>query len=339
MPKARRESPHLRLGKRKDSGAPPLAVLVTGATSALGRLLVRTLYYHPEIRYIVGLGIEPKPYYFDQFDSQKFHYFRVDLTHLRELRNLFYGDFIKDLRLDAVVHLAFRNRPNDPRSEEAHRLNIQGTQNILSFALEHETIRKFIFRSSHIVYRVDPMNPVFLDEDSELNFSVKADRWVKDRVDADLFVRSKMDQEKLNIVVLRFSNLVGEQFHSQFNELLNLNLALLPMGFDPMINLLHPRDAVHALVLALLKREVRGVFNVPGRDTAPLSVFIRANRTPSLRLPGPLIRVVNRIQRSLGMTEYNFEVHGDRLYYPCLLEGKRIKEALGYEPLNHVELG
>jgi len=328
-----------KVSRKAEESPPPLAVIVTGATSALGRLLVRTLYYHPEIRFIVGLGIEPKPYYFDQFDSRKFHYFRTDLTHLRELRNLFYGDFIKDLRPDAVVHLAFRNRPNDPRAEEAHRLNIQGTQNILAFALEVESIRKFIFRSSHIVYRVDPLNPVFLDEDSELNFSVKADRWVKDRVDADLYVRSKMDQKKLNIVVLRFSNLIGENFHSQLNELLNLKLAFLPMGFDPMVNLLHPRDAVHAIVLALLKREVRGVFNVPGRDTAPLSVFLRANKSRYITLPGPLIGMLNRFQRKLGITEYNYDVHGDRLYYPCLLDGQRIRTVLGYEPLNHVELG
>jgi UDP-glucose 4-epimerase len=325
--------------KEKEPVHPPLAVLVTGATSTLGRLFCRQLYYDPAIRYVVGIGVEPKPYYFDQFDRKKFHYMRVDITHLRELRNLFYGDFIRDLKLDAVVHLAFRNRPNEPDPEQAHRLNIQGTQNVLNFSLEIETITKFVFRSSHIVYRADPLNPVYLDEDSELNFSVKADRWVKDRVDADLFVRSKMDHPRVKIVVLRLSNLIGEGIHSQLQELLRLRLAFLPMGFDPMVNLLHPRDAVRALQLALHNRDVRGVFNVVGRDTAPLSVFVSLNRVPSLRLPGPLIRIVNRIQRSLGVTDYNYDVHGDRLHFSCLLDGRRYKEAVGYEPINHIELG
>lgn len=317
----------------------PLAVLVTGATSGLGRVLVRYLYYDEGIRYVIALGMEPKPYFFDQYDPGRFHYARVDITRGRELKNLFYSDLVKDLGIDAIVHAAIRNRQDERRPEAAHRLNVQGTRNMLEFALETETIRKFVFSSSHIVYRADAMNPVYLDEEADLNFDLDANRWTKDRVDADLMVRSKMEDPRLKIVVLRFSNIYGRGIHRFMYSWLNSQIALHPMGFDPMVNLLHPRDAVRAIQLSLANRDVQGVFNIVGRETGPLSKIAAMNGTRTLGLPGPLVSLANRGQRLAKATQFNFEVSPSRLYYACLLDGSRARRVLGYEPLNHVELG
>lgn len=320
--------------------APGKAVLVTGATSGLGRQLVRHLYYDPGVRYVLGLGIEARPYFFDQYDASKFHYARVDITRSREMKNLFYSDLFKDLSFDAIAHLAIRNRPVERDPQAAHRLNLQGTRNVLQFGLETESVRRFIFSSSHIVYRADPLNPVYLDEEAELNFDIAANRWIKDRVDADLLCRTRMEDDRLDIVVLRFSNIVGRNIHRYMDSYLNSPLALHPMGFDPMVNLLHPRDAVRAIQLALEKEGVQGVFNVPGKETGPLSKIARINGTRQVGVPGAgVIKVLNRLQRAVRMTDFYAEVDINRLYHSCLIDGSRARDVLGYEPRNHVELG
>lgn len=318
----------------------PLAVLVAGATSGLGRVLCRYLYYDEDVRYILALGREPKPYFFDQYDPAKFHYARVDITRGRELKNLFYSDLVKDVGIDAIVHMAIRNRVIERSPEAAHRLNVQGTRNMLEFGLETESIRKFVFASSHIVYRADPMNPVFLDEEADLNFDLGIARWTKDRVDADLMCRSKMDDPRLKIVVLRFSNIYGRGIHRFLYSWLNSPIAPYPLGFDPMINLLHPRDAVRAIQLSLAKREISGVFNVVGKETGPLSAIARANGTRTLGLPGSAaLRLFNRAQRLVGASQFYYEADPSRLQFSCMLDGRKAKRVLGYEPLNHVELG
>ena len=318
----------------------PLAVLVTGPGTAIGRALVRYLYYDPAIRYIWAIGLEPRPYFFDQYDPGRFRYSRVDITRLRELKNLFYSSEFKDIEFDAVCHLAIRNRPDEKRPEMAHKLNVQGTRNILDFSLEAPTIREFIFRSSHAVYRADPMNPVFLDEQADLNFAPDADRWVRDRVDAELLCRAKMDDPRLKIVVLRFSNLVGRGVHQYMNAYINSPVPLRPAGFNPMVNLLHVRDAVRAIELALARQDVAGVFNIVGKETGPLSEICRLNGHPARSVPaGLMLRALYRIQRRLRMTDFYYEADPNRLIYPILMDGRRAKDVLGYEPQTHVELG
>lgn len=318
----------------------PLAVLVTGPNSALGRALVRYLYYDEQIRFVLAVGVEPRPYLFDEFDAKRFHYSRTDITRERDLKNLFYGDLFKDVSIDAIVHLALRNRPDERDPERAHRLNLHGTRNMLDLATESDSVHKFIFRSSHAVYRADPMNPVYLDEEADLNFDTDASRWARDRVDMDLMCRTRIDDPRLNVVVLRFSNIVGRGLHQYMNMYLSSRLPMHPMGFDPMVNLLHPRDAVRAIQLALAKRDLRGVFNIPGKETGPLSVLARINGHKSIGLPGGrLLRAAWRLQRALRMTDFYYEVDPNRLLYPILMDGTRARLVLGYEPLNHVELG
>jgi len=326
-----------RASGRRDK---PLAVLITGATSGLGRELVKHMYYDQGIRMIIAVARDAKPYFFEQYDSARFHYVRADITRTRELKNLFFSDVFKDARVDAVVHMAIRNRPEELRSQGAHRLNITGTRNILEFALDTESIRTFVFHSSHIVYRADPLNPVYVDEEAELNFDIDATRWIKDRVDADLLCRSKMEDPRLNIIVLRFANLIGRGMRRYFNSFLHSRVAFHPAGFDPMVNLLHPRDAIRAVRLALAQRELKGVFNIPGKETGPLSAICRINGTSAMGLPAPsAVRLAHRLQRLVGATQFNVDVDMRRLYYPCLLDGTRAKTELGYEPTTHVELG
>lgn len=314
------------------------AILITGATSALGQQLVKQLYFDKGVGFVLATAMAPMPYYFEQYSPQRFAYTRMNLTKGREVSNLFYSDLFLDNEIDTVIHLAFNARPNDRNPVASHKLNIDATRMLLDYSEKNDKITKFIFRSSHQVYRLSPGNSVYLDEDSDLNFETTANQWIKDRVDADMLCRAKMGANNLDVIVLRFSNLMGMNVNSQLHWLLNSTVANVPQGFNPMINLLHVKDAVRSFQLAVHKK-ISGVFNIVGRDTAPLSRIIELNGTRVIPVPGPFLRSINKLKRTIGATNYHMGVHGDRLRFSCLLDPQRAKKRLGYEPVNHVELG
>lgn len=312
-------------------------VLITGVTGTLGRQLAQNLYFDKSIGFILGIAKDDRPYYFDEYDPKKFVYSQVDITKYRELNNLFFSEMFKEANISTVIHLAFQNRPSQ-HGEKSHELNVLGTKNILDKCIETPGITKFIFKSSGIVYRVLPHGDVLLDEESDLNFDAEADQWVKDRVDADMLCRSKMDNRKVDIVVLRFSNIVGRNIHSQLNEYLQSQVAVRVAGFDPMINLIDVKDVIAAIRLAI-DRKVHGVYNIIGKDTAPLSVFARQAGARLVALPEPLVLPFNILQRKLGVTTYDYKVDRLRLKFSALLDGSKAERELGYVPRYHVDFG
>lgn len=314
------------------------AVLVTGATSSLGRQLVQQLYHDKGVSFVMASSLEKMPYFFEDLDRSRFAYVQANLTKSREMNNLFYGDAFQDHGIDTVVHLAFKNKAEDRYSRESHRLNIDVTRALLDMCEQTDSVHKFIFRSSHQVYRLTSQNSVYMHEDSDLNFEAGANQWIRDRVDADMLCHSRMGSQKLKVVVLRLSNIMGMNVKSQLYWFLHGAMANTPMGYDPMINLLHTKDAVRAFQLAIHK-DVAGVYNVIGKDTAPLSVVARLNHTRRLPLPEPVLGPLNRLQRLIQATNYHYGVHGERLKFAALMDGRRAQKVLGYTPINRVDLG
>ena len=321
MPKARKHS-----------------VLITGASGSLGRQLVAQLYFDKGVDFVMATGPEPKPHYFQEYSPKAFKYTQVNLRKSRQVRNLFNGDLFQEKKIDTVIHLAFKARVNDRNPQSSHSLNIDATRELLELSQKSDTVNKFIFRSSHQVYRLTSMNSVFVNEDSDLNFETSANQWIRDRVDADMLCRASMGSENLNVIVLRLSNLMGMNVKSQLYSLLQGAIAHTPMGYNPMVNLLHTKDAVRAFQLALHK-DISGVFNINGRDTAPLSLIAELNESRHLPLPEPILPLINKLQRYIRATNYHFGIHGERLKYAALMDGKRAEKALHYTPLHHVELG
>jgi len=312
-------------------------VLITGVTSTLGRQLARLLYYDKRVGYILGVSKDDRPFYFDDFSHSRFQYMQVDLTKPRQLNNLFYSNIFKDYNINSVIHMAFLNKPTDV-GEKSHELNVVGTKMLIDKCLETKQIKKFIFKSSYVVYKVKAHNPVLLDEETELNFDKDAPQWLRDRVDAELICRTKMDNPDMGITVLRFSNIIGRNIHSRMNAYFNSKIAYTIAGFDPNVNLIHPRDALYAIQLVLHK-DVKGVYNISGRDTAPLHVFLELNRVKRKAVLEPLIKTIYDFKKKIGSTEFDFESGRDNLKFPVLMDNQKAEKTFGYYPKHHVEFG
>jgi len=310
-------------------------VLITGVTGTLGSRLAEALYYDKNIGIVFGAALGSKPYYFNQFDTKRFVYKNLNILRSRDLTNLFLSSDFKEANVDTVVHLAFFNRVSRGKGKDSHDLNVAGTLNLLDKCIESGTVKKFIFKSSDVVYKIRPHNPIYLDENADLNFDPKVDPWIKDRVDSDMICQSKMDARGVNIVILRFSNIIGRMVSSQLNAYFDSPLVFRAMGFNPLINLIHMEDVV-ASIQAAIHKNVKGIFNIAGADTAPISTFAEINRSRMHSLPTPLLGPVNTVMRTLGLTKYYYSVDADRLRYSVLLDTRKAEKLLGFKPRSHV---
>jgi UDP-glucose 4-epimerase len=316
----------------------PLRVLITGVTRTIGRQLADELYYDGRVEHIVGTALGPeRPYYFRNFDDERFSYQHLDLNRFRSLSDFFNSRMFRDLGVNTVVHLAFKGDPHG-YGGRSHQLNIDGTKHFLSHCLQCPSITQFVFLSSASVYRIGPTANVVLCEEDDLNFDADAHPIIRDSVAAELLCRSEADHERCNIVVLRPSGVVGRNVTSELNLLFESAVCFLPLGYDPMINPIHTLDIVRALKEALLQ-DVRGVFNVSGPDAGPLSAFLRMTRGKVRRAPASALGPLYRMARKLGLSRFDYDVHPSRLRYPLVLDATRAHRELGFLPRHHIKFG
>lgn len=302
-------------------------VLVTGATTPLGRRLVHELLRHGE-GHVLAVGVEDGPGGLPA-PSRRFRYVQVNLTRSRSLRDLLFGP-TRDAGVTTVVHTA-QHRDPLAHGRAAHRLDVEVTRELLHLAERHPTIRRFVYRSFGEVYRVDPHRPTLLSEDHPLDLSARAPAWVRHRIEADLLACARMGMVKLSIAVLRCAEVLAPESGSQLWDYLGSRVCLQPLGYDPMLNVLSLDDAARALRLAALS-DVQGLFNVPGADTLPLSRLIALARRVGVPVPGPLLAPLYGLRRVTVGGRFRWDMNAARFHFSAVLDGARAARELGYVP-------
>lgn len=303
-------------------------VLVTGATAPVGAALVRKLSGNPETEAVLAIGREADSGVLEVLP--KVEYRQVDLTRFRKIRDLLYSD-VRRLEIDSVVHIAWHRKASD-EGKRVHRLNVEATRELLRLLELHPTIRRFVLRSQAAVYKVHADQPAVIAEDHPLNLDPRAPQWIRDRVEADLTVCAQMGMSPMCVTVLRCAEVLHPETGSQLYDYLCSRACLRPLGFDPMINLLSLEDQVDALFRALATPEARGVFNVPGRDTLPLSELIQMVGRAEVPMPAFLISPAYRLRARIERREFRYDMNHWRFHFSGVLDGTRAKEVLGYAP-------
>jgi len=327
-PKATARAPRVAQGQKKN-------ILITGVSSTVGRHLALHLLRDPRVGRVIGTASGPAPHFFEPFDRERFRYVQADILRSRQLKNLFGSREFQEADVNSVVHLAFISHPTR-RGAKVHRFNVEGTKNLLDKCIE-VGIPKFVFKSSDVVYKLDPTNPVYLDENADLNHDPDADQWIKDRVAAEMICRAKMDTPGMSILILRFTNIIGRNVNAQLNAYFDDRVIFKALGFDPLVNLLHMRDAIEAVQLAIFKSVKSNIFNIAGADTAPISTFAELNHRSLVSLPEAALPMVNFIMRTLRLTDYYYSVDRERMKHTCLLDTTRARTVLGFTPSRYVE--
>jgi nucleoside-diphosphate-sugar epimerase len=103
-----------------------------------------------------------------------------------------------------------------------------------------------------------------------------------------------------------------------------------------MINILSLEDAAEAFVRACAS-PARGAFNIPGKDTLPLSRVIAESQRAQLPLPGPLLTPLYALRRWIAGFDFHYDMNVRRFHFGGVLDGERARRELGYVPTHSVQ--
>ncbi len=289
------------------------AVLVTGVCGRLGKHVARILHRDRRV-----VGVDRRP-----FDDKP-----KDIEHAQvDLRRTKLKDVFRAGEIEAVVHLGVMH---DPRASAAdhHSWNVAGFSKLLEYVAQFN-VPKLVVLSSANVYGPQPSNPQFLTEDAPLlggqNFSD-----IRDLVEVDMLAQGffwKLPETET--VILRPVHILG-RVHNAPSNFLRLDPILTVMGFDPMTQVLHQSDVVHAIERALLPG-ARGIFNIAGPEPVPLSRLIKLLGRQRLSVPYSLARIALHRLWALRLTTFP-PPELDHIRYVCMVDDRRARQVLGFSP-------
>lgn len=305
----RRRAPHVR-----GEGV----VVVTGVVGRLGQLLVRVLHRD---RSVVGI------------DRRDFPGRPKDVVHhLVDIRRKKTRDIFRSRQVDAVVHLGVMHNPR-ASDRERHTWNVVAFQKLLDHVAEFE-VPKLVVLSSANVYGPQPENPQFLTEEAPLLGS-QSFRSMRDLVEMDMLAQSFFWRHpQTETVILRPVHILGRVRNAPSNYL-RLERPVTIMGFDPMVQVIHERDVVDAIVRALAPG-VRGIFNLRGPGELPLSRVFRILRKSPMPIPAFAAKAAIDRLWNLRLTSFpSPEI--DYIRYVCMVDDSRARDVLGFRPRHGVE--
>src|SRR3954466_5257181 len=290
------------------------AVLVTGISGNLGRVLARVLHKTDRV-----IGVDRRPFPGAPKDLE---------VHNLDIRKRKLEDLFRRGDIQAMIHMAIIHDPRLPQHEH-HSFNVLGTQALLEYAGRYG-VRKVVVLSSAAVYGPQPGNDNFLGEDSPLLGSQRFPE-IRDLVEVDMYAQQYMWRHpEVETAILRPVHVVGPTVRNAPASYLRLPRPWTLAGFDPMVQLIHQEDVARAVALAL-KSGVRGVYNLVGPGELPLSAALRElGRTP--------VPVPHLIARPLLDKLFQYRLAGfpsaelDHLQFLCTVDGSRAERELGFRP-------
>jgi len=302
--------------------APPRAVLVTGASGYLGRLVTAALAAHPEqVPTLVATDIRPVPIaerlegvIYDALDVRS-----PDLAELLEAHHI-----------DTVVHLAaiVTPGPHDTR-EFMYSVDVGGTENVLN-ACVATGVRKLLYTSSGAAYGYHPDNGVLLTEDAPLRGNEEfAYSWHK-RLVEEMLARYRRQNPQLQQLVFRVSTILGPSVHNQITAIferpivLGLREAATPFCF------VWDEDVVGALVAGVLG-EGTGVYNLTGDGVMTLREIAQGMGHRFVALPERWVRRGLQALERFDVAPYGPEQTLFLRYRP-VLSNERLERDFGYRP-------
>ncbi|MGQ9898102.1 MAG: NAD-dependent epimerase/dehydratase family protein [Acidobacteriota bacterium] len=290
-------------------------LLITGIAGGLATQLASAIPLEWEV---VGIGRRPP-----QLPIRRDITYRQLDIRKKSLENLFRNE-----HFDAVIHLAVANDVRLPMSIR-HTVNVIATMRLLA-CCERQRVSQVILLSSADVYGADPTNPTFLTEDYPLK-AIQRYADMGDKVEFDTYCRSWMYQvRETTCTLLRPCHIVGPHVQNFLTTYLRFGLVPVPLGYDPMIQVIDERDMVQALLLVLEKKQ-SGVYNVTGPGELPLSVAVREAGGLAIPVIYQMAAPLMKLGWGLGLVPFPTPQY-DFLMFPCVIDGSKFRETFGFKP-------
>jgi UDP-glucose 4-epimerase len=294
------------------------AVMITGICGRMGQLLARRLH-----RQMPVIGV----------DRRRFEGKPDDIVHHQiDVRRRKTQDIFRVGGIRAVVHLGvMHNLRESDRTH--HSWNVVGFQKLLEYVSTY-AVPKLVVLSSAMLYGPSPDNAHFLNEDAPL-LGAQDFHQIRDLIDVDMLAQSFFwKNPAVETVVLRPCHILGRVRNASSNYA-RMERPITVMGFDPMLQVIHERDVVEAILLAL-QPGTRGIYNLRGPGELPLSRMWRILGRKPTPIPGPLIHTLLSGLWSSRATNFPKE-ELDHLRYICLVDDRRARKELGFAPRFNIE--
>jgi UDP-glucose 4-epimerase len=290
-------------------------ILLVGAASGMAKVLAPELVRDYEI-----FGIDSREYR----GAEPFcgEFLRVGYTH-RKLADIF-----RKLKFDALVHVGRISSLSEISRKSRFEQNVYGTANILHLGVTHG-IKKMVILSTHLVYGAAQDMPCYLREDDPLRAS-EGYAELFDAIELDLETRAFIYEHRgVKTILLRPAHIVGDVSRFVLSSMLQKKYFPTLLGYDPLIQIIHERDVVRALILCL-HEPLFGVFNVAGEGVLPLSRALKIVGT----IPVPLISwSIPAIEFFMNLSAQRFPRHlVNYLKYPTIISDQKFRQALNWKP-------
>ncbi|MBU8899528.1 NAD-dependent epimerase [Corallococcus sp. H22C18031201] len=290
------------------------AVVVTGISGNLGRTLAKLLHKQERI-----IGIDRRPF---QGRPKDVEMYQLDLRKKKA------EDVFRKNDVRAVIHMGIMH---DPRmsEEEHHSFNVVGTTRLLEYCAKYG-VKKVVVLSSANVYGPSPDNSNFLTEDAPL---MAASRFsgVRDLIEVDMLAHGFFwKHPDIETVILRPVHIVGPTIKNAPSNYLRLRHPWTLAGFDPMVQLIHVEDVARAMVAAL-RPELRGVYNVVGPGEVPLSSVMRELGNTPLPVPHPVARPLLGLLFRYRLASFP-PPELDHIQFLCAVDGSRWVKDIHWKP-------
>ncbi len=264
------------------------------------------------------IGVDRRP--FDDKPKDIVHH-QVDIRRKKTRDVLRAGD------VTALLHLGTMH---DPRAcdSDRHTWNVVAFQQLLQYAAQYQ-VKKVVVLSSANAYGPHPDNPQFLTEEAPLlgaqHFSA-----IRDLMEVDMLAQTFLWRHpEIETVVLRPCHILGRVRNAPSNYLRSESPITI-LGFNPMVQVVHERDVVHALECALEPGR-RGIYNIRGPGELPLTKAFAALGKRPFQLPASLAQqAINTLWRSRLGSFPAPEI--DYIRYLCMVDDTLARKELGYAP-------
>jgi UDP-glucose 4-epimerase len=293
---------------------------LTGTRSLLGSRLLRRLAEKQGPDRVVAVDVAAPP------ARLGVRHLEMDLTQPGSDQRLL--DLFRAEDVGTVVHCAFFTSPRRDAGY-AHELESIGTLNLFAAAAA-AGVGHVVLRSFTALYGASGQNPSFLTEDRPLQPDPTL-AWARDKLEAEQhaasFARRYPD---MKVTVLRFAPLLGPRVQTFYTAIFDRRVVPVIMGYDPLVQLLHPDDAV-AAAEAALEKAPRGPINVVPKAPIPLVTAVHlAGKIPA-PVPHPLAYLLGDLMWATGLAGApGAFAHYARFGF--VADGERAQRELGFVP-------
>lgn len=305
-----------------------MRIMITGSSGYLGKRLVeRTLEAGHEV---VGLDLKPSG-----LKHAGYREVAGDVTDVGVVAGA-----IRDC--DAVFHLAAALAQFERDEQRMHRVNVEGTANVLAAALGRG-VEKTVFMSSVEVYGVEV--PVPCPEDAPFN---PVCQYGRDKVEGEELCGEYL-AKGMDITIFRPPTINGpgqnEPFLiDQIKAISRGKATLLPGGGRTRLQMVHVDDVASAVLMSLDKKEACGkAMNLGSDDIPTLRELVSAlyrhagKREKFISINATLARAAVRLLSRLGISPLEPQ-HLEIALRDYVFDNTRAKEVLSWRPTrNDVE--